>query len=197
MNLEYRCRDFREYEAACIIAGLVGEAQVLLNVGPSWGRDSYVLRKAGKWVINMDIAPQSHLPNMVQGDATGGFPFPARFFDAVLMAEVLEHLVEDWIALREAHRVLKDEGKLVITVPFYNDQPIYHVRIYSPKTILRLLAASGFSAQMIIYRGGWIRLSRLVHAIRKFLVPLNLDKVWYKPLSRWIAGGENDLGLGM
>ncbi|MGB9879386.1 MAG: class I SAM-dependent methyltransferase [Anaerolineae bacterium] len=188
MSLEHRRMDFREYEAACIIAELGGDAQVILNIGPSWGRDFYTLTEAGKWIVNMDIAPQRHLPGMVQGDATRGFPFPSRFFDAVIMAEVLEHLVEDWIALKEAYRVLKDNGNLIITVPLYSDQPLYHVRIHSPTSILRLLAATGFSAQRIIYRGGWVRFPRFVHAVRRFLALFELDKAWYSTLvamDRW------------
>ena len=49
--------DIREYEAACFIVDLVGEAQVILHIGPSWGRDFYALVERGKWVVNMDIAP--------------------------------------------------------------------------------------------------------------------------------------------
>lgn len=172
--------DIREFEAAYLILELVGDAQRILNVGPSWGRDFYALSERGKQVVNMDIAPQHHLPAMVQGDASRGFPFPASLFDVVVMAEVLEHLIKDWIALEEARRVLKDNGRLIVTVPFYNDEPSYHVRIHSPRTIFRLLAASGFSAERIIYRGGWIRFPRLVHVIRKFLTPLKLNEAWYQ-----------------
>jgi len=181
--------DIREYEAAYLISELVGQAQKVLIVGPSWGRDFYTLAELGKQVLNMDIALQRHLPAMVQGDASRGFPFPTHFFDAVVMSEVLEHLIEDWVALEEAHRVLKDNGRLIVTVPFYSDQPLYHVRIHSSKTILRLLAASGFSADRIIYRGGvCIRFPRLVHAIRRFLSPVRLSTAWYRAavmMDRW------------
>ena len=85
--------DIREHEAACLIAELIGEARVILNVGPSWGRDFYALTERRKQVVNMDLAPQRYLPAMVQGDASRGFPFPAHFFDAAVMAEVLEHLI--------------------------------------------------------------------------------------------------------
>ena len=187
-SLDLWRNDIREHEAACLIAELIGEARVILNVGPSWGRDFYALTERGKQVVNMDLAPQRHLPAVVQGDASRGFPFPAHFFDAVVMSEVLEHLIEDWIALEEARRVLRDNGRLIVTVLFYNDQPPYYVRIHSPRTIFHLIAASGFSAKRVIYRGGWTRFHRLVHTIRKLLAFLKLSNAWYQAVvavDRW------------
>lgn len=172
--------DIREFEAAHLIAELTGQAQTVLNIGAFWGRDYYHLTELGKRVINVDIAFQYHLPHTVTADASRGLPFPAGFFDAVLLAEVLEHLVEDWIALREAYRVLKDDGALIVTVPLYQDEPLYHVRIHSPRTILRLLATTGFSVSQLIYRGGWTQVPRLVHAVRKALTPIGLSNSWYR-----------------
>ncbi|MFQ5611538.1 MAG: class I SAM-dependent methyltransferase [Anaerolineae bacterium] len=172
--------DIREYEAAHIIADLANEAHTVLNVGPSWGRDYYMLARCGKYVVNLDIAPQHHLPNMLIGDASTSFPFSTGSFDIVLLPEVLEHLVEDWVALREAFRVLKDDGGLIVTVPFFSDAASYHIRIHSPKSILRLLAVAGFSAERVIYRGGWIRIPRVVHAIRRGLMLFGLNHAWYR-----------------
>jgi SAM-dependent methyltransferase len=42
---------------------------------------------------------------------------PSAAFDKVLMAEVLEHLPRPADAVREAHRVLRDGGLLVLTTP--------------------------------------------------------------------------------
>ncbi len=173
-------QDFREYEATHFIAELVGEADFILNIGPSWGRDFYTLQKQGKTIINCDIAPQHHLPDMLIADVSRGIPFPANSFDAVLMTEVLEHLIEDWVALQEVRRVLKEDGKLICSVPFYHDDPAYHVRVHSPKSIQRLLDASGFNIDQFIYRGGWIRVYRLVHAVRKLMTIFKLNHAWYR-----------------
>jgi SAM-dependent methyltransferase len=46
-------------------------------------------------------------------------PFPNRYFDTVIMSEVLEHLDDDvrWTTLGEVHRVLKPGGRFIGTVP--------------------------------------------------------------------------------
>jgi ubiquinone/menaquinone biosynthesis C-methylase UbiE len=43
--------------------------------------------------------------------------FRENIFDTVLMIEVLEHIPDDMKALKEAYRVLKPGGKLIITAP--------------------------------------------------------------------------------
>lgn len=44
-------------------------------------------------------------------------PFPDNTFDAVILSEILEHIDDDVLALREAMRVLKPGGVAAITVP--------------------------------------------------------------------------------
>lgn len=48
-----------------------------------------------------------------------GLPFAADTFDACWMSHVLEHTMNPGLALREAWRVLKPEGWLLLTVPPY------------------------------------------------------------------------------
>jgi len=189
-DFESQRHDIRTYEAACIIAELVGDAHTILNVGPSWGRDFYTLTELGKWVVNMDIARQHHLPRTICADATRPFRFPDQCFDAVLLPEVLEHLIEDWKALSEARRVLKESGRLIVTVPFRSDAPRYHVRIHSARTIIRLLKSSGFRIEEMIGRGGWIRLARPIHAGRKFLALFSKEGCYMDSVvkaDRWLG----------
>lgn len=44
-------------------------------------------------------------------------PFPDDFFDAVLLHEVIEHVADDCQTLREAHRVIKPGGRVVVFAP--------------------------------------------------------------------------------
>ncbi|MHC1635416.1 MAG: class I SAM-dependent methyltransferase [Candidatus Methanospirareceae archaeon] len=44
-------------------------------------------------------------------------PFPDKSFDVVLALDILEHLFDPIFVLREANRVLKDDGILLISIP--------------------------------------------------------------------------------
>lgn len=44
-------------------------------------------------------------------------PYEDNYFDCVISSEVLEHLDDDDIAVKELYRVLKPDGTLVVTVP--------------------------------------------------------------------------------
>jgi len=50
-------------------------------------------------------------------DITGTFPFADGAFDAALFLDVIEHLVPRVGVLREIHRVLKDDGRLLVSGP--------------------------------------------------------------------------------
>jgi SAM-dependent methyltransferase len=50
-------------------------------------------------------------------DITGAFPFPDRIFDKALFLDVIEHLVPRVAVLREIRRVLKDDGRLLVSGP--------------------------------------------------------------------------------
>ena len=46
-------------------------------------------------------------------------PFEAGTFDAIVSMDVLEHISDDALALREFYRVLKPGGRVVLMVPAY------------------------------------------------------------------------------
>ena len=78
----------------------------------------------GARIVNLDRAREYALasPNrqdgvaFVCGDATS-LPFPAASVDAVTLFDVLEHIPDDVAALREALRVLRPGGALLISSP--------------------------------------------------------------------------------
>jgi len=72
------------------------------------------------WGVDIDadkVAEASQtLPNIAQAPAED-LPFASGTFDVVLSHEVLEHVVDDRRAVREAYRVLRSGGRLIVFVP--------------------------------------------------------------------------------
>ena len=74
------------------------------------------------------------------------FPFPDRNFDGIVCNQVLEHVFTPDQFLGEIHRVLKPDGKLLLTVPFVwdeHEQPWDYAR-YSSFGLKSLLEKNGF-----------------------------------------------------
>jgi ubiquinone/menaquinone biosynthesis C-methylase UbiE len=67
--------------------------------------------------IGLDISKDSNAD--VIGDMTR-LPFKDKIFDMVLLNESLEHVEEIGVALTEAIRVMKKEGKLELVLPTKN-----------------------------------------------------------------------------
>ncbi|HPK53250.1 MAG TPA: class I SAM-dependent methyltransferase [Smithellaceae bacterium] len=62
-------------------------------------------------------------------------PFPAESFDVVTMLAVLEHLAAPVVLLKEIQRILKKEGRLVLTVPGKAARPVLEFLAYRLKII--------------------------------------------------------------
>jgi SAM-dependent methyltransferase len=76
----------------------------------------------------------------------GRFPFSDRQFDSVICNEVLEHVFNPDDFLAEIHRVLRYEGRLLLTVPFVwdeHEQPNDYAR-YSSYGLRHLLQKHDF-----------------------------------------------------
>ncbi|MDD4082759.1 MAG: class I SAM-dependent methyltransferase [Sphaerochaetaceae bacterium] len=74
------------------------------------------------------------------------FPFKKNEFDSVVCNEVLEHIFEPDEFIQEINRVLKDNGSLLLTVPFVwdeHEQPVDFGR-YSSFGVKSLLERNGF-----------------------------------------------------
>ena len=69
------------------------------------------------------------LPNVSVGNIEHSLPFPDSKFSVIVMTEVVEHLLQPWAVLSEIRRVLRDDGKLLISFPNYLNLPWLGVRV--------------------------------------------------------------------
>lgn len=78
-------------------------------------------------------------------------PFRSDSFDTVVLFEVLEHVAQPSITLREIARVLKPEGHLLLTIPFLypvHDAPHDYQR-YTRFGLDRITRKSGFDIERL------------------------------------------------
>jgi SAM-dependent methyltransferase len=168
----------------------------ILIIGVFGGRDYWGLQIQGHKVRGFDISNIKNIPNITYGNAEKKWPFNKASYDVIIIGEVLEHLINDSFALNEANRVLNNNGKLIITVPYLDDNPIYHIRIHTKKTIERLLNINNFKIQIYIERPGIFMKDLLNKILNTFmlLTIFFLKKSFYKPISKQLA--KLDLFLG-
>jgi SAM-dependent methyltransferase len=92
----------------------------ILDAGAGEGALSDALARRGYRVIASDRDPIGFRPRgipFVQADFNATLPFATESFDAVVSAEVLEHLENPHHLAREFARILRPEGTLVLTTP--------------------------------------------------------------------------------
>lgn len=159
----------------------------LLDAGCGFSGTSHSLSKAGANVVALDVSRQrlttgrriagrlKQRPAMLQGDVRG-LPFPDGSFDAVLFADVFEHVREKRQVLAEARRVLRERGRIIVhtdnkirvhlgvwarravavmtlrnpwhwNVP-WGGQPGGHVALATPHGLKRMMQKSGFAVRV-------------------------------------------------
>jgi SAM-dependent methyltransferase len=96
----------------------------VLEVGCGDGHLGGLLRSRGHHVTGLELIPEAaerarqRLDHVVTADAEAdGLPFPPASFDAIVFADVLEHLVDPWRVLRAAAELLAVGGVVVASVP--------------------------------------------------------------------------------
>ena len=161
------------------------ECHRVLEVGCAGGELGRLLRTRGHHVTGIELVPEmaerarQWLDAVETADIeTVGFPFPPASFDAVILADVLEHLIDPWRVLREATGVLADDGVVVASIPNvqnldvlrrllrgrweYRERGILdrgHLRFFTLHTIRDLFAQAGLTLEHVghRYRRSWWR----------------------------------------
>lgn len=134
----------------------------VLDVGCGAGNMIHHLAQYGRVRgIEVDARPvkiaQDRGYDVRLGDATQMIPFPDASFDLVTALDVIEHVDADENILREAFRVLRPHGALLITTPAYqwlwshNDELNAHKRRYTARELGEKMEKAGFKMSRLSY----------------------------------------------
>jgi O-antigen biosynthesis protein len=102
----------------------VGKNKTVLDIGCNEGQIGEELIKKGNIVYGIDILNKGLIKAKKKGlivrrvdIETNDFPYPNNFFDSVVLADFIEHIFDTDSLLRKCRKVLKKNGKLIITTP--------------------------------------------------------------------------------
>lgn len=108
------------------VAGLVpSDSRTILDIGCSAGALGKTLKERQFChVTGIELLPEiaakavEVLDHVLTGDVLQALPFlPDAHFDAIIMADVLEHIADTDTLLQLAYRKLTPDGKLVLSLP--------------------------------------------------------------------------------
>jgi len=137
-------------------------APKLLDAGCGAGALLAELSARGR-AVGVDLSPSAiaitkdrGLGGLIQADLQH-LPIAREAFDAVMLCDVLEHVLDDEQALREAARVLRPGGIAVITLPALaflwstHDQALGHHRRYHPSRVRRIVIDAGLTVERMSF----------------------------------------------
>jgi SAM-dependent methyltransferase len=103
-------------------------------------------------------------------------PFESSSFDIVTALDVIEHLDDDRVALRELLRVMRPGGVLVISVPAYRflwtywDDILGHRRRYTTRMMREAVTSEGFRVRKVSYSNALILVPAVLVRVAKSLL---------------------------
>lgn len=147
-----------------VVNMIMGDHLKILNIGFGSGNLEKIyfgIKKNFNW-LGIDISRES-VKQVIRKYQKGKFEIGSvtdiktknNQFDYVIALEVLEHIRPAFTfkALKEIKRVLKPDGKVIVSVPLNEgleemvskgENPNAHVRVYTPGLIMAELCISGF-----------------------------------------------------
>ena len=138
---------------------------ILLDAGCGEKPYSLIYEKITEKSIGVDVEYGIHDQKAVDVFASlDQLPFPDCMFDTVLCTNVLEHIAENGKSFSELSRVLKDNGYMILSVPFlypaheiphdYYRYSFYGLKYQMEKnglTIKKMIPLGGVGMMIIVY----------------------------------------------
>lgn len=171
------------------------EAQLVLDVGCSTGTlGAAVKAKTGAQVFGIELSEEmaneanNRIDKVFTGDAAEiirGGVLSGHYFDVIIFADVLEHLIDPWATLSAAATHLSPRGVIIASIPNirhidtiynlavrglwpYRDRGIHdrtHLRFFTKQNIEDLFEQAGLSIDVIATN---YRLLEAPHKINRF-----------------------------
>lgn len=156
--------------------------RLIIDFGCGTGGNFEFLEKFGEVIgvdnskIALSFCPKKNLTQLFNGSH---LPFSDNFADLITALDVLEHIDNDVSILKEHRRVLKNNGKILITVPAYrfiwseHDEALGHRRRYIANELRNKLHQNGFKILKISYAITFVFPIILFYRLYKGIFPNN------------------------
>jgi SAM-dependent methyltransferase len=166
----------------------------ILDVGCGTGANLEMLAEFGTAegvdvsAAALEFCRERGLTRVKQG-AAELLPYEPDSFDLVTGLDVVEHLDDDLVGLREMHRVLRRDGRALLFVPAFmflwgvQDDISNHRRRYTLRELKRVVRQAGFA----IERASYVNLS--------FFAPILFGRLLMR-VTKFRPESENNLTIG-
>ncbi len=149
----------------------------VLEIGCGEGRSGSALLQAKRadWITGVEVVPEIAIRAREQlsevlclSIETDALPFKNHEFDLILLADVLEHLVDPWATMQRVASWLEPGGLVLCSIPnirhwrgvwavlsgrwIYRDQGLFdktHLRFFSRQSALDLISCNGLSIEAV------------------------------------------------
>ncbi|NJR40489.1 MAG: class I SAM-dependent methyltransferase [Leptolyngbyaceae cyanobacterium CSU_1_4] len=176
---QYETKDFEIYthnDRAEMLAYIPQNAAIVLDVGcalGSFGQRLKAERATEVWGVEINEYAASIASKVLDRVFCEAFDetlsLPQNKFDCIIFNDVLEHFVDPYSALLYAKKLLKKDGKIVVSIPNvryfdniwnllikkdwqYTEQGILdrtHLRFFTRKSMVRTLETLGYSVNQV------------------------------------------------